>query len=150
MSEPLCDQCPLAPHCKKLNANHANSDVVVVVSQVDNSAKTTGYYCNDHSADPLIKALRKEGLKRNNVAYVPVIRGQYPGMSRNKYRGQWERAHKQKWGEDVLSPEACCEPWFAAQMAKYPNAIAAGPGGATALLRGSPGFDKTRGRPVAS
>lgn len=148
MAEPNCARCPLAEHCTKEQPNTVASDVVIVLDQVDNSAKNTGYYCNDASSEVLLKALRKTGRKRNTVSYVPAIRGQYPGMSRAKYRGLWERKHKQKWGQDVPSPEDCCAPWFASEMRKYKNAIALGPRAASALLRGAPGFDKTRGTPV--
>jgi len=122
--------------------------VVVVIDQVDRSGLQDGYLMNGADADEFQKALRKRGMKRNHVSYVPVIRGQYPGMSRNKFRGQWERTHGKKWGADVPSPEEACRPWFEEQVTRYEDVIAIGPGAAKAVLKGNTGFDKTRGTPV--
>lgn len=143
-----CAECPLAKHCQQVEAEHSEGDTVVVLDQVDSSGAHNGWFCNGRDADHLLAALRKKGLKRNHLAYVPMIRGQYPGMSRNKYKGAWERANGKKWGVDVPTPEQCCEPWFKEEVSHYNNVIALGPGAARGVLRGNPSFDKTRGTPA--
>jgi uracil-DNA glycosylase len=143
-----CTECPLSKHCARAQANHYGTEVVVVVDQVDRSGLHNGMLMNGADADQFQKALRKVDMKRNHVSYVPVIRGQYPGMSRNKFRGQWERSTGKKWGVDVPSPEEACRPWFEEQLTRYENVIAIGPGASKAVLKGNTGFDKTRGTPV--
>ena len=150
MTMPKCDRCPLQNSCQKVGANHIApaqrlGGVVIVSDQPDRSAVQRRLHNCDASAQPLIDALEANGKRRNDVGHVSVIQGQYPGMSRAKYKAASERKLGHKWGEKgTLSPEDACKPWFLEQVKGYKTIIGLG-SGATRALVGNYKFTTSRG-----